>query len=186
MKTRMIYLANALDHLEKRIQFVDSKVSILLALQGGLFLVFSLIVKEVFFDSQFFLVRLLARSVIGIYFWLLIAFGLKCIQIIRPSDSLWTARISMKRITVPFDILWPSTKTYEDPETFKKKISELSDDTMLQNYTSAILIRLQLLNKKYNRYRSFTLFFKSLFFYCAVAPPLLQIIKWVQQCIRTN
>ncbi len=167
-KSKIDFLKDSLNYLENRIKFVDNKVSYLLALQGGLFLVFSFLIKEITFASDTNFIKITGYASIIVYFLLLIWFGFKCIQIIRPSISIFSSKIYLTQLDVKPYFLWYDNIDFNNPNKFLEDIDMINEDLIIKNYSRAIFTSHQLLHKKYPRYSDLTILFKQMFLYSII------------------
>lgn len=150
------FLKDAIIYLEGRINLVDNKASVLIAIQGGLFVLAAYLTKQVFqpnpsLISDFYRNILLFILFIGFLVTILTISLL--IQTIRPSKYFFSLGIPLKKMKVQDYLLWPGKEFPWNPEKFKEKINSLDNSKIRANYERLYYITAQLVRKKYNCYK---------------------------------
>lgn len=124
MENKISFLSDTLNYLEERIRFIDTKASILLGLQAGIFVVFSLVVSRFFPSSPTQGIHPWSKGAIALYFIMLIVLGLLSVHIIRPAYHIWTSKVSIKQLPATNYIMWPQKEVLNDVDVFNKYVDE--------------------------------------------------------------
>lgn len=132
--------------LEARINMLDSKAGVIIAIETGLFALIAFIVdknpfKEQIYWAAYVLLVLTAISAGAIILALL--------WTIRPTDCLMGKKITLEDIN-QHHLIWPD----KEPQRveFEKKAATLEDKIAEEDLTDSVFKRHQLLRRKYSRY----------------------------------
>ncbi|MDG4866439.1 hypothetical protein P8631_00225 [Guyparkeria sp. 1SP6A2] len=155
------FLKTALEYSEKRIEVIDQKASILMAIQAGYFVLVSTVAKGVLGGDSSFDESAVAMALF--YFFLIVSFSLAffvvyfLIMTIRPGRS---KKIDLEgSLSCPGGyVLWfkDNGKSLTSKD-YSLSVDQLSHDGMVENLKMAHFSSLSLLKKKYYYYRFSTL-----------------------------
>ncbi|WP_456277490.1 hypothetical protein [Bacillus sp. AK128] len=156
------FIRSSVEHVEKRIEVMDQKASILMAIQAGYFILITTLLKDF---VGIFNVTQQTSLLIGIfsYAFLFASFLFSfyivyyLIMTIRPGEGIIQNKITEEvtgKIPVANYIFWFKNKgKYLTDEEYLHIVDNLSDQDVLDNYKKTHFTGLQLLSKKYAFYR---------------------------------
>lgn len=132
--------------LEGRINMLDSKASVVIAIETGLFALIAFVVDKSPFKEQnpwagyvlLGLTALLAGAVILVLLWT-----------IRPTDCPLGKKITLEGLS-PHHLMWPSKNPQRTD--FANKAATINEKIAEEDLTDGIFRRHQLLRRKYSRY----------------------------------
>jgi len=141
----------AISFIENRIQIVDNKASILLAIQAGFFGIMTWTVEKLFLSHGILLIPSYILVIVTAVFAVIIIGFL--LQTIRPSRRYLCLYASLVELDGKKGIIWGRSKAILDDKEFLQRVSELSDDEIELEYKSTLFAVQQLVDRKYASYR---------------------------------
>lgn len=156
------FIKSSVEHVEKRIEVMDQKASILMAIQAGYFVLISTILKDF---VGIFDVSKDTPLLVGIFYYLFLFIGFLfsfyivyyLIMTIRPGEGIIQNRMTEEvtgKIPVSNYIFWFKNKgKYLTDDEYLNIVESLTEDDILDNYKKTHFTGLQLLSKKYAFYR---------------------------------
>lgn len=161
------FFQNVLSYLENRVQMVDNRSNIFLAVTLGLLVAHSYIIKEFFFNVSGYVF-------LGVHIIFSLSVCLLFLQVLRPSRYVLWGPAAPKRLGCEKYIFWPEhnpnmARMLKNDEEFKKCFQGITDQDIFDNYRETINVELKIINAKYRFYRIAVTFFKFLIVFDTIA-----------------
>jgi hypothetical protein len=138
-------------HIQGRINAIDNKASVLIAIQAGLFGVSTFVVEKLFLTcDELKVVSYVALTIIGILTAFVVGFLL---QAIRPTKHFFSLESGMPKIESS-EIIWPNMRQVPTVEDFVRRLTLLQDDDIEKDLRAAVFAGHFMVFKKYRYYRS--------------------------------
>jgi hypothetical protein len=141
----------SISYTENRIQLVDNKAGILMAIQAGLFGIITWTVDKLFLSRDVLVIPSYVLMIVTAVFAVVIMGFL--LQTIRPVKWFLSLYAGIRKLDGNKGIMWGLSKSLLDDEEFPKKMLELSDDEIELEYVSTLFAVRQLVVRKYTAYR---------------------------------
>jgi hypothetical protein len=143
------FFQNILLHLENRVEMVDNRSNIFLAVAIGLLVALGYVVKEFFYNVY-------GYAFLGAHIVFSLIVCLLFLQVIRPSRYVFFGSADPKyRLGSDKYIFWPEKaqrSRRNNPSEFKKFIESFNDKDILENYKEVVHVELQIVEAKYKFY----------------------------------
>jgi len=153
------FLRSALEHAEKRIEILDQKASILMAIQGG-FLVLILTLFKDYFGGYKNLIsggeefKIIANIFVIISLVLTFYVIILLILTIRPKVKFLSSNMPYAPIKADNYIFWFNKNSFNlRTHRYEEAVSQLTEEDIIDNYKKAHLTSLRLVERKYKFYR---------------------------------
>lgn len=150
---RVKFSKDLLTYLENRINMLDNKASILIAIQGGLGALITWVTKEVFWTDTLPMIKSVSYIILAVDFSIMFLTILLLTQVIRPSKKFFGLRVPLDKMKVEGYVMWPDDGFPKSEEDFRIKIASLDSSKIQENYNKANYTALQLVRLKYGYYR---------------------------------
>ncbi|MCA1031379.1 hypothetical protein LCL95_10110 [Bacillus timonensis] len=153
------FTRGALEHAEKRIELMDQKASILMAIQAGFYVFIVTVIKD-FLGGISGITKLSKWVGIGTYAFLIISLFFTFIVIfyllrtIRPRKSVLKNKAPVRSTPASNYIYWFDKNVSNTNQLeYNKRFDALTEEDMIENLKRAHLASLQLVELKYIFYR---------------------------------
>jgi len=161
------FFRNVLQHLENRVQIVDNRSEIFLAVTIGLLVAYGYIIKEFLYND-------FGYAFLGIHIVFSLSDCFVFLQSLRPSRYFIWGSASPKQLDCEKYFFWPEhnpsmDRMLEDDKEFASCFQSLTQEDILENYQRVINVELKLVKNKYKFYRVAVALFKLLIVFDAVA-----------------
>lgn len=174
---RVKFLKDALSYLEARINLVDNKASILIAIQGGIFALITYVTKEFFWTATPSTINCVSYIILAIDFLIMILTILLLVQTIRPGKWFFGLEVPLDKMKIEGYVMWFDNGFPQTADDYERRIDSLDLKRILANYKKAHHTTLQLVKKKYGYYRWATFGMKVMIVYSAIG---LGILAWLK------
>ena len=172
------FLEYGVSHLENRINLLDNKASIFIAIQTGLIAFFTYIIKEVFWIENHSEINLFSCIALG---GALIIFSINfllLINVIRPKGFSFGLGYDSKEFEVDNYIFWFNKEFPNTSEEYKEMINTLDLSKIRENYEKTHFTDLELLRNKYVFYRKAVSGMKLLILWIFICLIIFTFLKW--------
>ncbi len=180
-KTVTEFLKDAVAYLENRIGMLDTKASILIAVQALVFAVLAYTMGEVFLKERCVLMRIGSCISLGVAFVLFTATVFLLLQTVRPSKSCLGLHAGLCKMKVCNYVMWFVDDKDEDfptsPHEYRERIRKLNRSQIKANYEKTHYTLLQLVRRKYRSYRWAVRCMKFLVLWSALSIAGLALLK---------
>jgi len=151
MKEQQDHLKLAVDYIQNRINAVDNKASVLIAIQAGLFGVATFVVERIYLPCEDLkIISYVVLTVVGLFTAVVVGFLL---QVIRPTKHFLSRDSGMPPLESS-EILWPKMDVPPTVANFKKRVDEWNIGDMEKDLRVAVFANHYMVFKKYKSYRS--------------------------------
>jgi hypothetical protein len=171
------FLKDALTYLEARINLIDNKASIFIAIQGGIFAIITYVIKEVFWTdtpsiiSSVCYASLILDSILAAFAILLL------VQTIRPTETIFILKGHLNQVKMEGYVMWPNHEFPQTAEDYIAKIASLDISKIKANYENAHFTALQIIRNKYKYYRWAVFLMKFMILFSAIEIGILGLLK---------
>jgi len=172
------FLKDGVSHLENRINLLDNKASIFIAIQTGLIAFFTYIIKEIFLIDNTSKLNLFSHIALGVALIIFSMIVLLLINVIRPKGFSFNLGYDFKKFEVDNYIFWFNKKFPNSPEAYKEMINTLDLSKIRENYEKAHFTDLELIRNKYVFYRMAVFGMKLLILWIFICLLILTVLKW--------
>lgn len=145
-------LRDSIEYLQQRLNFVNDKANIFVALQTGLFVVLTWLFGTFFlpFDSRPVILSVQLLYLLMNFGFIIVIVAL-LLQTIRPSDGY----LSLKTNVTPLNtkgVMWPGEEI-PDEETFTETVESLTQSDINRELAGTVYVLQQLVKNTYQTYR---------------------------------
>lgn len=155
------FLNGSINYLQDRLNFVNDKANILIAIQTGLFIGIVWILGTFFLPS---VQQGVTKETIAVYAFLIVNFSFVVVIIalllrtIRPSKTYLSLFTGIDRIKTT-GVMWPRSNV-AGPEKFVKRVESMSEYEIYVELIGTVYALQQLVNQTYKYYRMAVLLMK--------------------------
>lgn len=171
------FLRDSVTHLENRINLVDNKADILLAVQGVLIGSLTYAVNEIFITHQSSTINTVSYIFLAVSFFLFTVVALLLLQTIRPSRKFFGLNVPFTEMQINNYVMWPKHNFPSAPENYISTLEGFNDSSIRQNYFKLHFTTLQLVRNKYRPYRWATLAMKISVVWIFLGVIVLSLLK---------
>ena len=172
------FLKYALNYLETRVNLLDNKASIFIAIQGALFTMIAYIAKDIFLTELPSIINTVCYTFIVLEFLLVTVTILLLIQVVRPS-KIFGSRCSLKRIQMEAYVMWPLDGFPKSEANYREEVESLDQSKIKENYEDAHFNALQLIRRKYKYYRWAIISMKLMILFGFIGFVILGLLKFI-------
>ena len=171
------FLKYAITYIEARIDLIDNKASILIAIQGGIFAIITYVIKEVFWTdtpsifSSVGYASLILDSILAASAILLL------VQTIRPSNDIFSLKGHLNQVKMEGYVMWPNDEFPQSAEDYRTKVALLDLSKIKANYENTHFIALQNVRRKLKYYRRAVFLMKLMILFSAIEIGILGLLK---------
>jgi hypothetical protein len=173
------FLKYGITYLENRIAVVDNKASILIAVQGVFFAVFTYLIKELFLAMHQAIINLVSYVVLGGAFVIFILVVLALLQTIRPSRKIFGLGVPFDDMEIENYIMWFGDGFPTTSDNYSKGVGALALPSIRRNCEKVHFITLQLVRRKYKVCGWAAVGMKVLVSWCTVGIIVLVLFTWL-------
>lgn len=161
------FFQNVVSYLENRVQMIDNRSNIFLAVALGLLVAYGYITKEFFYNRGGYLF-------LGIHIILSLSSCLLFLQALRPSRYFFWGSAAPKQLECEKYLFWPEhnpnmDRMLKNDKEFEKCIQNFTKQDIFHNYQRAIHAELKIIKSKYMFYRKAVTLFKFLIVFDIIA-----------------
>lgn len=171
------FLKDSIAYLVNRIQIVDNKANIMLAVEGVLLGSLTYVVNEFFLKGSSHSLAIWSCIVLVAAFVLFTATASLLLQAIRPARLFFGLKVPFTKMPLEKYVMWYSPEFPSTPEDYTKIIDSLDSTDIKKNYYKQHFISLQLVRYKYRAYALATSGLKALVVWIFVGIALLTLLK---------
>jgi hypothetical protein len=142
MDQRTDFLWETLRLMENRIAMIDTKSSLLIAIETGIFALIAFVIEKGFLGEGSQITFVFTAIFAGVVIALLL-------QTIRPSDHCFGRKESLEHLA-SHNMLWPSQ--HPTKEKFTTSFANITEEKAEEELKGEIFVRHQLLRRKYRTY----------------------------------
>jgi len=169
------FFQNVLSYLENRVQMVDNRSNIFLALVIGLLVAYGYITREFFFNTGRYVF-------LGVHTILSLSSCLLFLQTIRPSRYFFWGRAAPEQLACEKYLFWPEhnpniERMLKNDEEFKKCFQSFTSQDIFDNYQRAVNAELKIVRAKYRFYRNAVMLLKLLIVLDIIALMVLPTVQ---------
>jgi hypothetical protein len=172
------HLKEAADYMNSRINAVDNKASIIIAVEAGLFGITTFVIEKLYLPyNDLKIISYISLGIIGLFTAIVIGFLL---QVIRPTKCFFGIDSGMPRLDSS-EIYWPNMNSQPEPSDLSVKFDKWSPYKYETDLRAAVFACQFLIYKKYGFYRKALLFAKIQLVVAVgllLLIPLWLIVKW--------
>lgn len=149
-------LQYSISYIENRIQLVDSKANMLIAIQGGIFGAVTWVIDKLFLSGgEFKILSQLLIAATAVFSGMII---INLLQTIRPTKRFFSNQTnagaaSMKNDAVKVGIMWPANSASLSKEAFDELLDNVDEKTATHEFKTSLFVSRRLVFKKYHFYR---------------------------------
>ncbi|MEW6601825.1 MAG: hypothetical protein AB1499_12710 [Nitrospirota bacterium] len=154
---KLEFLKYSVDYIENKINRVDNKANILIAIEAGLFGISTFLMDKLFLSKDKYVCEsILFLSILFLLTTIIIGYLL---QTLRPSTNYLSHRAGIIYYSEDDRLMWPTKRSF-DKERFKQMTENLNDKNIMDELNSSLFVAHQLVTKKYSAYRTAVLLTK--------------------------
>jgi len=157
------FLKYAISYLERRISLIDNKAGLLIAIQGGFFVLVMFGVKELFSKGNQLDIPLIGYIAMLIGFLSVVVTIILLIMTIKPTKCLFSLKVDVHKTGFKNYLMWPRDGFPESADAYRDRLEVIKSGGLLEvekNYEEVHFITLQLIRHKYKYYDLAILFMK--------------------------
>jgi hypothetical protein len=180
-ENKIQFLKYTITYLDNRVHLIDTKASLLIAIQGVFIGLLTFIFKQIFPKNYTSSFKTVGYLIVGVALFFLVSAIISLLMTIRPTRSLLSLRVKMlcdKKLRRNH-VMWPlEIDGFPKKESdYTKRIDTLDFEDIERNYKRTHFVLLQLIRMKYEYYRCSMLLMKISILWSAIGFGITVILK---------